>query len=261
MLTVSAFSQMMTNTHDNQQGGRMRQGSTMLQHTVSLVLAGCMLGIASAGATSFDCKKASTSIEKRICADPELSRLDEQLTTLYQKSLDTSENKIVIRRKQHEWLTGKRDTCRDEQCVKAAYTARIQELKTILFGQKGKGLYRCGITRSLIDNQNIGLNFSIRDGVVTEFNAVTTISDSDLARGYTNTCVRHIGNFHQIAGGGEYALQFSQSDDQYDESSDCRVYIKDLKSKFHIYSSNCRSECMKFNFEMNKADKDCYHEP
>lgn len=229
--------------------------------TVFLVLTGFMPGITPARAASFDCEKASALVEKHICASPELSRLDEQLAVLYQQSLDAPKNKVVIQRQQHEWLTEKRDTCRDEQCVKAIYTARIKELSTALFRQKGIGFYRCGVTRSLTDNSSMGLNFSIRDGIITEFNAVTTISDSDLARGYTNTCVQHIGNFYQTAGRGEYALQFSQPENQYGESPDCKFYIKDIRSKFQVYSSNCRSECMKFNFEVNKTGKDCYHEP
>lgn len=44
-------------------------------------------------ATSFDCEKARSEVEKLICGDEELSRLDDSLNKAYQKALKRSDNK------------------------------------------------------------------------------------------------------------------------------------------------------------------------
>lgn len=219
---------------------------------VSIVLMWFVLGIVPAGAASFDCGKAVAPVEKQICADPELSGLDERLAATYQKVLDTAPDKESVKRRQREWLTTVRDACRDEKCVRNAYIARLKELNVILFTQKGMGLYRCA---------GMGVNFEIRDGIIVNFYSTSTVSSPDLALGYTNTCIQHIGKFYQIGGGKDYVLQFNSPDDQYGESLNCQVHIEDLDSKFHARSVNCLSECMKFDFEVNKNGKDCYHEP
>jgi len=45
------------------------------------VLVALLLGLfsLSVSAASFDCKKAKTAFEKRVCSNPELSRLDEEM--------------------------------------------------------------------------------------------------------------------------------------------------------------------------------------
>lgn len=52
--------------------------------TVAAVLA---VSPIAASAASFDCAKASTLVENAICANPELSRRDEALASLYQAAL------------------------------------------------------------------------------------------------------------------------------------------------------------------------------
>ncbi len=47
---------------------------------------GCM----QAQAASFDCGKAKTRVEKLICANAELSKLDEQLSREYKAALERS---------------------------------------------------------------------------------------------------------------------------------------------------------------------------
>ena len=47
--------------------------------------AGTVLAIVppAAAAQSFDCRKAATAVEKMICADTDLSRLDEQMAQAF----------------------------------------------------------------------------------------------------------------------------------------------------------------------------------
>ena len=102
-----------------------------------LIFTGFVPSILPAGAASFLCGNyKNTLVEKYICANHEISQLDFQLGIINQQSLDVSEDKVAIQRQQHEWLTRKRDICRDEQCVKTAYTARIKELKIALYGRR-----------------------------------------------------------------------------------------------------------------------------
>ena len=52
--------------------------------TISLLWMPCV------HSASFDCAKATTKIEKVICANPKLSELDEKLSALYKKVLELS---------------------------------------------------------------------------------------------------------------------------------------------------------------------------
>jgi uncharacterized protein YecT (DUF1311 family) len=62
---------------------------------------------------SFDCKKASTPIERMICQDSELSFLDGQMTESYKEVLKSApaKRKEIIRRQQAEWFADYRRTC------------------------------------------------------------------------------------------------------------------------------------------------------
>lgn len=79
-------------------------------------------------AASFDCAKATTKIENLICSNAELSKLDEDLNSAYQKSLlrnDVKQNAITS---QKQWLKNERNVCQSVECIKLAYETRIKEL-------------------------------------------------------------------------------------------------------------------------------------
>jgi uncharacterized protein YecT (DUF1311 family) len=61
-------------------------------------------------AASFDCAKAGTKVEKLICADAELSKLDEEMAGLYREVLKASLKDPVLKQAQREWLNY-RETC------------------------------------------------------------------------------------------------------------------------------------------------------
>lgn len=79
-------------------------------------------------AASFDCKKASTLVERQICADPTLSALDDQLAAAYQRALAAAKDKQAILDQQRAWLSATRDDCSNEACLKAAYKSRLVQL-------------------------------------------------------------------------------------------------------------------------------------
>lgn len=86
---------------------------------------------ASAG-PSFPCDKAQSRVEKTICADAELSDLDEHLGRYYagarQALADAAECFTVTQR---QWLRTVRDACADAACLKTAYLARLSELDAL----------------------------------------------------------------------------------------------------------------------------------
>lgn len=77
---------------------------------------------------SFDCSKANTLVEKTICADPQLSDLDELLMASYKKALSNTSNAAPLKMEQKDWLKSVRDNCQDKECLKAAYTSRLAVL-------------------------------------------------------------------------------------------------------------------------------------
>lgn len=79
-------------------------------------------------AASFDCRKASTTVEKMICANDTLSRLDDQMAESYQRQLATTNSNPALVAEQTAWRRDQRDRCRDEGCLIAEYTKRVQVL-------------------------------------------------------------------------------------------------------------------------------------
>ena len=79
-------------------------------------------------AASFDCAKISSKTGKMICADAELSKLEEELVAAYEAALHDESRAESVRKAQKAWLLV-RDVCNDISCVKAADLARIEDLK------------------------------------------------------------------------------------------------------------------------------------
>jgi uncharacterized protein len=118
-----------------------------------IVVTICLIFATQATAASFDCKKATTWVEKTVCSNPELSKLDEELAKVYHDALASlsPEGQKETKQYQKQWLKeisyikAKRDKFyaenkeyldqRDESMVsdmKIDYEERIKELKQIL---------------------------------------------------------------------------------------------------------------------------------
>jgi uncharacterized protein YecT (DUF1311 family) len=92
-----------------------------------IVLGWLLLGI-TAQAASFDCARAATKVEKLICADAEISKLDEELNTAYKTALkDGKAAADSIKQEQKQWMKG-RNGCADAICVKSAYEVRLRAI-------------------------------------------------------------------------------------------------------------------------------------
>lgn len=77
----------------------------------------------AAHTASFDCTKAQIKVEKKICADAELSKLDEDLTAAYAAALKTGAKASTIRQAQKLWVK-ERNRCVDAACLKNTYQNR-----------------------------------------------------------------------------------------------------------------------------------------
>jgi uncharacterized protein len=80
-------------------------------------------------AASFDCTKATTMVEKAICSDAELSKLDEQLMAKYKDALSSAPNAANLKNDQKSWLVNTRNKCQDTACLNRVYTERIAVLE------------------------------------------------------------------------------------------------------------------------------------
>lgn len=80
-------------------------------------------------AASFDCAKARSAVEKTVCADAALSRLDEDLAAAFKKALAVSDARPALRDWQRGWLNGyELQSCTDAACMRRVYRERIDLL-------------------------------------------------------------------------------------------------------------------------------------
>lgn len=104
--------------------GRIAVGAASL---TILLLAAAMPAASAAG---FDCGKATSAVEKRICADPILSGLDGRLAEAYRAALAATDDygRKALGTEQRDWVAHARNICEDDFCLRQAYTDRIAVL-------------------------------------------------------------------------------------------------------------------------------------
>lgn len=88
---------------------------------------------------AFDCQDASNRVERLICSNHELARLDVELSEIFNlakgehpRSIngETGKTSFPLGADQTRWRTKVRDACKDVACVKTAYERRAIEIKT-----------------------------------------------------------------------------------------------------------------------------------
>nr|WKF57198.1 hypothetical protein HUO10_001676 [Paraburkholderia busanensis] len=82
-----------------------------------------------AHAASFDCKKASTFVEKAICANPLLGKLDDALTGNYNAMLatDLGDGGASLKKEQRAWIA-QRNKCTNDKCLVDLYRKRVDDV-------------------------------------------------------------------------------------------------------------------------------------
>ena len=81
-------------------------------------------------AASFDCTKASTSVEKMICKNPLLNKLDDALGSNYTDQVSnamSARERTSFQHKQKVWIQ-ERNACTNEACLIKLYSSRVDEL-------------------------------------------------------------------------------------------------------------------------------------
>jgi uncharacterized protein len=125
---------------------------TILVLSAFMSVLGCwrIVGTARAEGPSFDCRKASGSIEEMVCQDDELSTLDRKLAEVYAKATKKAinEHPPVLKAEQRGWIKGRNDCWKSQTprvCTASAYRLRIAELQARyrLVPLKGPFWYFC----------------------------------------------------------------------------------------------------------------------
>lgn len=106
-----------------------------------LILVTIIFSAQFALSASFDCDKASSAIEKKICNNSELSSLDSSLGRSYSDLTKNftkkyapkqySEMNEKLQNEQRFWLKNVRNQCETETCLKNIYLYRINELASV----------------------------------------------------------------------------------------------------------------------------------
>jgi len=79
-------------------------------------------------AASFDCAKAGTSIEKMICSNESVSKLDDELSKAYKIGIERTPEKKIYQSSQNIWLKYNRNICASAECLIDAYKERLKYL-------------------------------------------------------------------------------------------------------------------------------------
>lgn len=90
-----------------------------------------LLMLTAAHAASFDCAKANLEIEHLICDNPELSKLDDDLSKVYRHAVRLDADKRALIKAQQGWLKDVRNACADADCLARVYGHRIETLATV----------------------------------------------------------------------------------------------------------------------------------
>ena len=108
----------------------------------------------AAETAGFDCGKASTKIEKLICQNTELSKLDSKMSQSYEQALIDNNGSLVLKEQQRRWLRDIRNRCSDSSCLESAYMQRIFELSSVATGMTNEK--EKSICKAVVDAVNDG---------------------------------------------------------------------------------------------------------
>lgn len=210
-----------------------------------------------ASAASFDCALAKTKVEKAICADKELSALDERMAAAYKNQLKAWQGKIetYVKADQRQWLSTVRtaDAPQGEiealcpaaelaGCLKSLHNARVNvlESKNYLYG----GVYKRGTTAKLLLWPSTGSEFNagaiVRDGAFRR--TITGIAHARVVG--PNVLETELGDgsgLEDIADTCKLTLTFSDLAVQVRQTGPCSkadyagTYVRDLKDLLANY--------------------------
>lgn len=95
-----------------------------------LALVAFLLYSTTTSAASFKCNESKTSVEKAICFDPNLSKLDELMKAEYDKIRTDITRRKELFNTQRDWRNLVRNQCTTFECIRLSYTTRIEQLRS-----------------------------------------------------------------------------------------------------------------------------------
>ena len=100
-----------------------------------------------ANAASFNCEKAQSTVEKRICSDASLSAKDSELAKVFDAIKPHFADKASIVTDQLNWLKLVRDNCETVVCLQEAYQTRTDYLSrlNVRLQSAGKESQKCEV--------------------------------------------------------------------------------------------------------------------
>ena len=113
-------------------------------------------------AASFDCAKAKTPREKTICANANISKLDDEMSVKYQAALKSFPVKGFVRAQQREWLADTSYIDCKKDCTKAltdAYQKRIAMLSL----PESQSIYSNSLNFERENGDTVAIIYSIKD--------------------------------------------------------------------------------------------------
>ncbi|MCG9758369.1 MULTISPECIES: lysozyme inhibitor LprI family protein [Pseudoalteromonas] len=105
------------------------KGICSLRYLSAISLVAVSLNVNSA---SFDCGKARTHVEKMICSEDNISRLDRDLSSAYKAANKLSSTSL--KQGQRDWLKNTRNKCKTTSCLEKVYKERVSMLDFISAG-------------------------------------------------------------------------------------------------------------------------------
>jgi len=205
-----------------------------------LALLATLIAVPAASAASFDCAKASSPMEKAICADPALSAKDDVLGVAWQTAIGGLKESAggVMRKGQKDWLAYLGKICADDalpgqapvaeeraQCIGGEYDSRIRELEASRM---------LGGLRFYIDNSY----WTAPDPDGGDYAKVARVTSSAVkldepakeAKGFNATIAAAVAtNTDQMAADGEEAAKASADSDlslAVDHVNDARIDVR-----------------------------------
>ena len=114
---------------------RMRHGKSkkarlarLTASLVILVLVSFAANRSPSAQPSFDCARATLTVERAICASEDLSRLDRELGQQFSATVRLAQDPEALRAVQREWIS-RRNSCQTHECILASFSARIAQLR------------------------------------------------------------------------------------------------------------------------------------
>lgn len=103
--------------------------------------ASALILLAATPALAFDCGKAATAVEKAICADPGLLRLDGQLADAYAavKAASSPEERKMLARSQKRWIAEREYCSGGDTGIDACIAQKTRDRLSLLLGAPETG--------------------------------------------------------------------------------------------------------------------------